>query len=127
MAFSALKVMTTAMLAQYYICETRAPESLRCSLFPTIITTMLIVSLLDLLITPKTMTTKILRIVSYVEVFGVKLPPAEAEVYTLSTDSWRRSVISFESDSEPNVGSIFQTHAEVCLFLNGALHCVAST
>jgi len=70
---------------------------------------------------------KILRIVSYVEVFGVKLPPAEAEVYTLSTDSWRRSVISFESDSEPNVGSIFQTHAEVCLFFNGALHCVAST
>ena len=50
MAFSALKVMTTAMLTQYYICGTRAPESLRCSLFPTIITTMLIVSLLDLLI-----------------------------------------------------------------------------
>lgn len=60
---------------------------------------------------------KILRIVSY----------EEAVVYTLSTDSWRRSVISFESDSEPNVGSIFQTHAEVCLFFNGALHCVAST
>ncbi|XP_030934863.1 uncharacterized protein LOC115960220 [Quercus lobata] len=59
---------------------------------------------------------KILRIVSYVEVFGVKLPPAEAEVYTLSTDSWRRSVISFESDSEPNVGSIFQTHAELVVF-----------
>lgn len=32
---------------------------------------------------------KILRI-------GEKLEPAEAEVYTLSTDSWRRVVISME-------------------------------
>jgi hypothetical protein len=28
-----------------------------------------------------------------------KPPPAEAEVYTLSTDSWRRVVISLESES----------------------------
>ena len=61
---------------------------------------------------------KILRIV-------VKVPPvAEAEVYTLSTDSWRRVVISLES--EPNIGYIDFIDVPVVspflLFVNGALH-----
>uniref|UniRef100_A0A2N9ECY2 F-box associated beta-propeller type 1 domain-containing protein n=1 Tax=Fagus sylvatica TaxID=28930 RepID=A0A2N9ECY2_FAGSY len=61
---------------------------------------------------------KIVRIV----VLESKVPPvAEAEVYTLSTDSWRRVVISLES--EPNIGYIdFIDVLSPGLFFNGALH-----
>uniref|UniRef100_A0A2N9IZI4 F-box associated beta-propeller type 1 domain-containing protein n=1 Tax=Fagus sylvatica TaxID=28930 RepID=A0A2N9IZI4_FAGSY len=67
---------------------------------------------------------KILRIV----VLESKVPPvAEAEVYTLSTDSWRRVVISLES--EPNIGYIDLIDVPVVspflLFVNGALHSIA--
>jgi F-box interacting protein len=59
---------------------------------------------------------KILRIVCYKQRFVLKpLPLFEAEVYTLSTDSWRKVWI------EPNIGSI----AWPCLFFNGALHSIA--
>uniref|UniRef100_A0A2N9G6V3 F-box associated beta-propeller type 3 domain-containing protein n=1 Tax=Fagus sylvatica TaxID=28930 RepID=A0A2N9G6V3_FAGSY len=67
---------------------------------------------------------KILRIV----VLESKVPPvAEADVYTLSTDSWRRVVISLES--EPNIGYIDLIDVPVVspflLFVNGALHSIA--
>ncbi|KAK4580962.1 hypothetical protein RGQ29_024567 [Quercus rubra] len=45
---------------------------------------------------------------------GEKVPPAEAKVYTLSTDSWRRFVISVEYSKDSR-----------CLFFNGALHSIA--
>ena len=48
-----------------------------------------------------------------------------AEVYTLSTNSWRRVVISLES--EPNIGSIDYINASPCLFFNGALHSIAQS
>jgi F-box interacting protein len=61
---------------------------------------------------------KILRIV----VLESKV--AEAEVYTLSTDSWRRVVISLES--EPNIGYVEKIDdLSPCLFVNGALHSIA--
>ena len=61
---------------------------------------------------------KIVRIV----LLESKVPPvAKAEVYTLSTDSWRRIVISLES--EPNIGYIdFIDVLSPGLFFNGALH-----
>ena len=54
------------------------------------------------------------------------MPPAEAKVYTLSTDSWRRFVISVEysSGSGPN-GSVDYIEDSRCLFFNGALHSIA--
>jgi F-box interacting protein len=61
---------------------------------------------------------KILRIVC-------REPSAEAEIYTLSTDSWRKVVISEESEPEPNIGSIFEINEKPCLFFNGALHSIA--
>jgi F-box interacting protein len=60
---------------------------------------------------------KILRIV-----FQRSLADTSAEVYTLSTDSWRRVVISMES--ELNIGSINYKHISPCLFFNGALHSI---
>ena len=45
----------------------------------------------------------------------------EAEVYTLSTDSWRKVVISVDSLS----GSIDRIIESPCLFFNGALHTIA--
>ncbi|XP_050260459.1 F-box/kelch-repeat protein At3g23880-like isoform X1 [Quercus robur] len=68
---------------------------------------------------------KILRLLS------VLLGPeakAEVEIYSLSTDSWRKVVISLESLSgyEPNFGGIFDIDLP-CIFLNGALHTVAWT
>ena len=45
----------------------------------------------------------------------------EAEVYTLSTDSWRKVVISVDSFS----GSIHRISELPCLFFNGALHTIA--
>jgi F-box interacting protein len=50
-----------------------------------------------------------------------KLPPAEAEVYTFSTDSWREVEISVESLA----GSIDSLSGAPCLFFNGALHSIA--
>ena len=50
--------------------------------------------------------------------------PAEAEVYTLSTDSWRKVVISVDS-SETNIGYVY--HTSPFIFFNGALHSIAST
>ena len=61
---------------------------------------------------------KILRIVSFKRILGEQLRRTVlAEVYTLSTDSWRKVVISkIEFIAEP-------TH----LFFNGALHSIASS
>ncbi|XP_030942246.1 F-box/kelch-repeat protein At3g23880-like isoform X1 [Quercus lobata] len=55
-------------------------------------------------------------------------PEAEAEIYSLSTDSWRKVVISLESFRayEPNFGGIFDIDLP-CIFFNGALHTVAWT
>ena len=55
-------------------------------------------------------------------------PEAEAEIYSLSTDSWRKVVISMESLRlyEPNFGRIGEIDPP-CIFLNGALHTVAMT
>ncbi len=68
---------------------------------------------------------KILRIVCF---RGPKQPPppAEAAVYTLSTDSWRRVVISLVS--EPDIGpSDYIVSSSPCLFFNGALHSIAQS
>ncbi|XP_050245387.1 uncharacterized protein LOC126693453 isoform X16 [Quercus robur] len=65
---------------------------------------------------------KILRIVSGYEESTLS---TEAQVYTLSTDSWRRFVISFGSDH--NAESFDQTFRDPCLFFNGALHALAFT
>ncbi|KAL4612531.1 hypothetical protein ACB092_08G206900 [Castanea dentata] len=66
---------------------------------------------------------KILRLVCF---FGGQ--EAEAQIYSLSTDLWRKVVISMESlrGYEPNFGTIVQIHPP-CIFLNGALHTVAFT
>ncbi|XP_050245375.1 F-box/kelch-repeat protein At3g06240-like isoform X4 [Quercus robur] len=61
---------------------------------------------------------KILRIVSYYEESALS---TEAQVYTLSTDSWRRFVLLF------GFGSIDYTYRNPCLFFNGALHAIAYT
>uniref|UniRef100_A0A7N2N0R6 F-box domain-containing protein n=1 Tax=Quercus lobata TaxID=97700 RepID=A0A7N2N0R6_QUELO len=68
---------------------------------------------------------KILRLLS------VLLGPeakAEVEIYSLSTDSWRKVVISMESlrGYEPNLGRIVKIDPP-CIFLNGALHTVVMT
>ncbi|XP_030924560.1 F-box/kelch-repeat protein At3g23880-like [Quercus lobata] len=69
---------------------------------------------------------KILRFVFFRTYRRVKVPPAEAEIYTLSTDSWRRVVISVESfcgtGSNESVDFI---ESSICLFFNGALHSIA--
>ena len=49
----------------------------------------------------------------------------EAEVYTLSTDSWRRVVIPVES--EHDIGSINYIYRSSCLFFNGALHFIVAS
>uniref|UniRef100_A0A2N9HQ52 F-box associated beta-propeller type 1 domain-containing protein n=1 Tax=Fagus sylvatica TaxID=28930 RepID=A0A2N9HQ52_FAGSY len=66
---------------------------------------------------------KILRIVCYNRIGGEEVLRAEAKVYTLSTDSWKRVVISL--DSVPNIGLIVELKGSRCLFLNGALHSIA--
>uniref|UniRef100_A0A7N2R7G8 F-box domain-containing protein n=1 Tax=Quercus lobata TaxID=97700 RepID=A0A7N2R7G8_QUELO len=68
---------------------------------------------------------KILRIVSYKGFDEEKAPPAEAEVYTLSTDSWRTVEILVES--VPNIRYILAVQPNSCLFFNGALHFIACT
>ncbi|XP_075637740.1 F-box/kelch-repeat protein At3g23880-like [Castanea sativa] len=69
---------------------------------------------------------KILRFVFFRTYCGVKFPPAEAEIYTLSTDSWKRVVISVESfcGTGPNESVDF-IESSLCLFFNGALHSIA--
>ena len=64
---------------------------------------------------------KILKLCSHSQ----KVQPVEAEVYTLSTDSWRRVVMSVES--EHNIGSIDYIDISPCLFFNGALHSIAGS
>ena len=54
-------------------------------------------------------------------------PSAEAEIYTLSTNSWRKVVISEESEPEPNIGPIVNIFEEPCLFFNGALHAITNS
>ncbi|XP_030924583.1 F-box protein At3g07870-like [Quercus lobata] len=69
---------------------------------------------------------KILRIIFYRQ--NVKPKPAEAEIYTLSTDSWRRVVISVESSSgsKPIESVHYELKGPPCfVFFNGALHCIA--
>ncbi|KAL4606998.1 hypothetical protein ACB092_09G143700 [Castanea dentata] len=72
---------------------------------------------------------KILRIVPYKvsRGCGSEVPAIEAEIYTLSTDLWRRVVISVESfcGSRPNIGCIDDIHESFCIFYNGALHSIA--
>ncbi|KAL4607522.1 hypothetical protein ACB092_09G180800, partial [Castanea dentata] len=73
---------------------------------------------------------KILRII-FDPIFhqgNLKPKPAEAEIYTLSTDCWRRVVISVESSSRSK--PIESVHYERkgdpgFVFFNGALHCIA--
>lgn len=67
---------------------------------------------------------KVLRLVTFRE----KKPPAEAEIYTLSTDSWRKVIITMESlrGYEPNFGSIVSV-LPPSVFCNGALHFIAYT
>ena len=70
---------------------------------------------------------KILRLVSFF--WGQEAEAeAEAEIYSLSTDSWRRVVITMESlrGYEPNFGTIDEFDPP-CIFFNGALHTVAIT
>ena len=69
---------------------------------------------------------KILRIIFH-PVFR-QPKPAEAEIYTLSTDSWRRVVISVESSSgsKPIESVHYEREGDPCfVFFNGALHCIA--
>ncbi|KAK4580964.1 hypothetical protein RGQ29_024569 [Quercus rubra] len=65
---------------------------------------------------------KILRLVSFLGSLGEPDPLTEAEVYTLSTDSWRK-VVSAEL-SDPNAGLL--SHRSPYIFFNGALHCIAA-
>ncbi|XP_075673160.1 F-box/kelch-repeat protein At3g23880-like [Castanea sativa] len=53
---------------------------------------------------------------------------AEAEIYTLSSDSWRKVVVSMESlrGYEPNIGTICDVWGPF-KFYNGALHALAFT
>uniref|UniRef100_A0A2N9FM30 F-box domain-containing protein n=1 Tax=Fagus sylvatica TaxID=28930 RepID=A0A2N9FM30_FAGSY len=65
---------------------------------------------------------KILRIKSY------KVQPPAAEVYTLSTDSWRWVEIPFDSLNECGPDRLFgYVISSPCLFLHGALHSIAKT
>jgi len=68
---------------------------------------------------------KILRLVSF---FWGQEAEAEAEICSLSTDSWRNVVITMESlrGYEPNFGTIGQFDPP-CIIFNGALHSVAIT
>ena len=67
---------------------------------------------------------KVLKLVT----FRGKKPLAEAEIYTLSTDSWRKDIITMESlrGNEPNFGSIVSV-LPPSVFCNGALHFIANT
>ena len=56
---------------------------------------------------------KILKFVCFQQFHGENVPQAEAEVFTLSTDSWRKVVLPVE----PITGS-----GSNCVFFNGALH-----
>nr|XP_023915986.1 F-box/kelch-repeat protein At3g23880-like [Quercus suber] len=69
---------------------------------------------------------KILKIFYDMEFLQQKVMPAEAEVYTLSTDSWRRFKISVESSSGSRpIGSVDYLNESSLLFFNGALHSIA--
>uniref|UniRef100_A0A7N2MMM5 F-box associated beta-propeller type 1 domain-containing protein n=1 Tax=Quercus lobata TaxID=97700 RepID=A0A7N2MMM5_QUELO len=78
---------------------------------------------IELAYNPQKNDLKILRLVSF-----FFLDEAEAEIYSLSTDSWRKVVISMESlrGYEPNFGTIFDI-AQTCIFFNEALHTVADS
>ncbi|XP_075672521.1 F-box/kelch-repeat protein At3g23880-like [Castanea sativa] len=67
---------------------------------------------------------KVLRLITFRE----KKPQAEAEIYTLSTDSWRKVILTMESlrGYEPNFGSIVSILPR-SVFCNGALHFIANT
>uniref|UniRef100_A0A2N9HGV0 F-box associated beta-propeller type 3 domain-containing protein n=1 Tax=Fagus sylvatica TaxID=28930 RepID=A0A2N9HGV0_FAGSY len=74
---------------------------------------------------------KVLRIMSenfFPEDFptGEKVKPAEAEVYTLSTDSWRKVIISVDSLSgSESHGRVDYIEERRSTFFNGALHSIA--
>uniref|UniRef100_A0A2N9GJL4 F-box domain-containing protein n=2 Tax=Fagus sylvatica TaxID=28930 RepID=A0A2N9GJL4_FAGSY len=66
---------------------------------------------------------KVLKIASYRPVH-----PPVAEVYTLSTDSWRRVEIPIESLNEPRPNGCFSYMiSSPCLFFHGALHAIVET
>ena len=57
---------------------------------------------------------------------GEKVKPAEAEVYTLSTDSWRKVIISVDSLSgSESHGRVDYIEERRSTFFNGALHSIA--
>jgi hypothetical protein len=67
---------------------------------------------------------KILRIVSFIYNHIPTEPiPVVAQIYTLSTDSWRKVDVLVQSLS----GNIIDVGATPCLFFNGALHSIAYT
>ena len=71
---------------------------------------------------------KFVRILCFEGVLGAKPAPAMAEVFTLSTRSHKKLVVSVDSLTriEPN-GSISDIFEEPFLFFNGALHSLAYT
>ena len=55
-------------------------------------------------------------------------PPPMAEVYTLSTDSWRQVEIPIQSLNEPGLNGCFSYRfSSTCLFFHGALHSIAES
>jgi F-box interacting protein len=66
---------------------------------------------------------KILRIACYKKIGQVYMLQAKAEVYTLSTDSWREVVIELE----PQTRFIDHIPQSYCLFHNGALHTILNS
>ena len=61
---------------------------------------------------------KILRMICTSDIFGRQPSWPEAEIYTLSTDSWRKVLMSVESIRWP-IRYLYDRH---CTFFNGALH-----
>ncbi|XP_075636914.1 F-box protein At3g07870-like [Castanea sativa] len=64
---------------------------------------------------------KILRMGCTSDIFGRQPSWPEAEIYTLSTDSWRKVLISVESIRWP-IRYLYDRH---CTLFNGALHTIA--
>uniref|UniRef100_A0A2N9GCC8 F-box associated beta-propeller type 1 domain-containing protein n=1 Tax=Fagus sylvatica TaxID=28930 RepID=A0A2N9GCC8_FAGSY len=80
-------------------------------------------SLLDLPIMLKTMTSRFSELCVTKKIGQVYMLQAKAEVYTLSTDSWREVVIELEPQTR-FIGHIPESY---CLFHNGALHTILNS
>uniref|UniRef100_A0A2N9H1Z7 F-box domain-containing protein n=1 Tax=Fagus sylvatica TaxID=28930 RepID=A0A2N9H1Z7_FAGSY len=69
---------------------------------------------------------KILRIVCHRRYKRQRVTKTEAEVYTLSTDSWREVEVSVESLRGNDIGcNFYLDHTSPCVFFNGVLHSIA--